>query len=261
MNPDRPFRNSSRAEGFARRWSSSVSRLPARPGILKRFRVTSRWDGPASLVRRSPAAHRGSTGAFWTGCCRPRPLAVAPPSRGMSQEGLLAKVASRAINLRQFVIDLGDCPCPCGSACVRSSTVVSGPSPPHSGMVAPRLEGVNVLVDRNEHVSFIDLVSALTVAPHRARRARPGPQTRARRRSDSFFDQLRFAHVLNWALHGKETGNSGGDGSPRRPTGKTRNLRSGRPWPASFLIEADLPSADNVPMPFRATGLATRRTG
>lgn len=210
--------------------------------VLKRFRVTSCWDGPASLFRGPPALRSWINGhAFLDGLLpTPRPLAVWHVRRGgMAWTGyLLTEIVPDAINLRQFVANLGD-----HSPALRRSRLWSlidalarTVRQVHAqGWSHRDLKASNLLVGRDGHVSVIDLVGV----------SRPWRLTACRRARDlarlnaSFLDgpsvsrtdRLRFLRIyLNWALHGR--GNwkiwwrQVAQVSEQK---RRRNLRSGRP--------------------------------
>ena len=246
-DPDRPFREPQRPL-LKDSPSATVAEFDWPVGgttgrvVLKRFRVTSRWDGPASFVRPSPALRSWINGhAFLDGLLpTPRPLAVWHRKRGgMSSAGyLLTEMVTKAVNLRQFVIDLGGFP-PALSRerlCSLIDEVARAVRLLHTrGWSHRDLKASNVLVDRDGRVSFIDLVGV----------RRPWRLTETRRARDlarlnaSFLaglpisrtDRLRFLRMyLNWALHGRRDWKLWwrrvASATDRK---KRRNLRSGRP--------------------------------
>ena len=210
--------------------------------VLKRFRVTTRWDGPASLVRRTSALRSWSNGhAFLDGLLpTPRPLAVWHRRRGgMSWEGyLLTEKVEDATDLRKFVLEIERLPPALRRPLLHS--LLDGLARLLRRMHAQGwshrdLKASNILASRDGQVTLIDLV-----APQRSRRLSRSRLARDLARLNASFlaspsisrtDRLRFLHMYgNHALTGDGDWKQWWRLIARATEQKRqRNLRNGRP--------------------------------
>src|SRR5262249_51466755 len=111
---DAPFREHNSLLKDSR--SSTVAEInlkiagKSRPVIVKRFRVMSRWDGPASLFRPTACLRSWINGHAFRDCLLPTPRPLAVWHRqilGANLEGyLFVEKAENACDLHQFLTAL-----------------------------------------------------------------------------------------------------------------------------------------------------------
>ncbi|MFL5338881.1 MAG: lipopolysaccharide kinase InaA family protein [Gemmataceae bacterium] len=236
-NPDAPFREPTRPLLKDSR-SSTVAEIDLTIGgqplrvIYKRFRVTSRWDGVASLFRRTACLRSWINGHSFRDSLLPTPRPLAfwhRQRRGVSWEGYL--VVEKVESAEDFRTAAQ---CEPAALRIRIDELARRIRELHDrGWSHRDLKATNLLL-AGEQFSFIDLVGARRTRASWERRRRDLARLNASFASQpqvTRADRLRFLRsYLNWGLHGQRDWKMWW----RRVAALTevkrqRNLRRGRP--------------------------------